>query len=167
MLRVSLCIVLCIAVTGCSVVPPKRDAWQPADFARASNPEVVQIAAALLKQLFSDIRKVPDDRIYYVSILDADWKLVLEQTGLPLVKQFVFGYRDYFLSTDGLRDTATGLRVYTIHIDVQTALPSSGPVEVYYVLSAGTGRGTSASMFTLERKDGEWIVVRRKLNWAS
>jgi hypothetical protein len=166
MLRV-VTIAFCLSLAGCASPPTSPKVWKTDDFARASNPEMVDIAAACLQHRFASLRSWPGDFLYYLHVQNADWRAVLDRVDNPILKTFVYGSRDHFWGDDGYRDRATGLRVYTIGISLEGRLPLSGKAQVYVTLDVGTNLGGSGEIYTLEKKDGRWVVVNAEKKWIS
>ena len=128
---------------------------------------MVDIAAACLRHQFASVRSKPDTHLYYLQVQNADWRAVVQQAGIPVLRSFVFGSRDYFWSDQGYRDRETGLRVYILSISLEGRFPLAGKAQVYVTLGVGTNLGGSGDLYALEKKDGQWIVVSVVNQWIS
>jgi hypothetical protein len=149
--------VFIIALSGCASVPSALDAWKGEDFARASDAETVEIAAACLRHNFTGRRVADKPSVIYLDVKNADWRAVVGRAKLEFTNILFRGDQDHLWSDVGFRDRETGLRAVMWSIEVKRL--GSEQAQVFESFNRGTNLGSSSNHLILEKRDGAWKVT--------
>jgi len=150
-------LVVALVLSGCATTPAHSGAWSAQDFAKASDPEMEEIAAVCLRESFKRARSDRPPTVYYIYVRGADWRKVVARARIEAPGVILRGPQDYFWSDEGYRDRETGLRAYSIGIEKEPTKP--GETRVFLTWSAGTGQGFSSRFYRFEKKNGAWVIV--------